>query len=212
MAGTVSTSSMTNLARPHTVSQAEGGGQGDPLMPGLFAVSIHRTLQTGHSTFCPGEDLYAFLDDTYITCPAERAVPSFRALRTALAEHANIDLNLGKTRVWNAAGEEPEGLAAELPPLPGRPPVWAGTPFRPAEQQGMVVLGTPMGSDAFVDAFVKTKTEVHATRPSSPKFPNSRRSGPSGGLVAVAHVCGSAVPLPAPQPAALLHGGPRPPP
>ena len=61
-------------------------------MLGLFAVGIHRALQTAHSTFRPGEDLYASLDDTYITCPAERAVPTFRALRTALAEHANIDL------------------------------------------------------------------------------------------------------------------------
>ena len=37
---------------------------------------------------------------------------------------------------WNAAGEEPEGLAGEVPPQPGRPPVWV---------QGMVVLGTPLG-------------------------------------------------------------------
>ena len=29
-------------------------------MPGLFAVGIHRALQTAQSTFRPGEDLYAF--------------------------------------------------------------------------------------------------------------------------------------------------------
>ena len=37
-----------------------------------------------------------------------------------------------------------------------------GAPSLPAKQQGMVVLGTPLGSDAFVDAFLKTKTEFHA--------------------------------------------------
>ena len=39
-------------------------------MPGLFAVGI---VQAANTTFRPGEDLYAFLDDTYITCPAELA-------------------------------------------------------------------------------------------------------------------------------------------
>ena len=100
---------------------------------------------------------------SYITCPVERAVPTFRTLRAAWAEHANIDLNLGKTRVWNAAGEEPEGLAAELPPLPGHPPVWVGAHSLPAEQQGMGVLGTPSGSDAFVDAFLQHKIRTHTS-------------------------------------------------
>ena len=58
----------------NTVVQSEGGEQGDPLMPGLSAVGIHRALQAAHTTLRPGEDLYAFLDDTYITCPVERAV------------------------------------------------------------------------------------------------------------------------------------------
>ena len=130
----------------HTVLQAEGGEQGDPLMPGLFAVGIHRALRAAHSALSLGEDLFAFLDGTYITCPVERVVPTFRALRSALAEYANIDLHLGKTWVWNAAGLEPEGLAAEVPPQPGRPPVWVGAHSLPAEQQGMVVLGTPLGT------------------------------------------------------------------
>ena len=33
----------------------------------------------------------------------------------------------------------------------------------PAEQQGMVVLGTPLVSDAFVDAFLQTKAGVHTS-------------------------------------------------
>ena len=145
----------------HTVLQAEGGEQGDPLMPGLFAVGIHRALRAAHSTLRPGEGPFAFLDDTYITCPVTRVVPTFRALHSALAEYANIDLHLGKTRVWNAAGVE--GLAAEVPPPPGRPPVWVGAHSLPAEQQSMVVLGTPLGADAFVDAFLRQKSEAQAS-------------------------------------------------
>ena len=42
---------------------------GEPLMPGLFAVGIHRALQTAHSTYCPGENKDTFLDETYIKLP-----------------------------------------------------------------------------------------------------------------------------------------------
>ena len=82
--------------------------------------------------------------------------------KPSAAEHANIDSNLSKTRVWEAAGKELEGLAAELP-LPGRPPVWVGAHSLPAEQQGMVVVGKLWGSDAFVDAFLNTKARVHSS-------------------------------------------------
>ena len=120
-------------------------------------------------------------------------------------EYANIDLHLGKTRVWNAAGVEPEGLAAEVPPQPGRSPVWVGAHSLPAEQQGMVVLGTPLGSDAFVD-FPATKDRgasiVVLQDTDCPRL--------AGGLVAVAHVPGSALPLLTPRLAALFHGGLRP--
>ena len=72
----------------HSVLQSGGGEQGDPLMPGLVSVGIHQALRAAHPSFQPGEDLLAFLDDTYIICPAKRAAPTFRALRVALAAHA----------------------------------------------------------------------------------------------------------------------------
>ena len=145
----------------HAVLQSEGGEQGDPLMPGLFAVGIHQALRAAHASFQPGEDLLAFLDDTYISCLAERAAPTFRALREALAAHANIDLHLGKTKVWNSGGVEPVGFTDEVPADPDRPPAWVGDWTLPAEQQGMVVLGTPLGSHAFVAAHLQSKLEAH---------------------------------------------------
>ena len=53
-----------------------------------------------------------------------------------------------KTRVWNAAGEEPSDLA-RLQPI-GADLVWTGALYLPGDQQGLLVLGAPLGSAAFV--------------------------------------------------------------
>ena len=54
--------------------------------------------------------------------------------------------NLGKCRVWNRGGLESPGLA-----LLGAD-VWVGGASTPTEEQGIKVLGTPIGSPAFVAA------------------------------------------------------------
>ena len=62
----------------HEVLQAEGGEQGDPLMPVLYAVASHAALYAVASAPQPGERVLAFLDDTYIvcsTCAAARRHP-----------------------------------------------------------------------------------------------------------------------------------------
>ena len=150
--------------RAHDVLQAEGGEQGDPLMPGLFAVAIHPALVALVATQTAlrgGERLYAFLDDAYVTCDPERVHATFVALRQALKSHANIDLNVGKTRVWNAAGEEPPGLSEWMPPAQDGSPVWVGDPTLPPELQGIHVLGTPLGHDAFRKAALLAKRCQH---------------------------------------------------
>ena len=101
--------------RGHAVFQAEGGEQGDPLMPGLYSIGVHPALQEVHSRMQPGEELYAFLDDTYVVSLPDRAAPALDLLGPSLKERANVDLHLGKTRAWNAAGEEPPGLNARVP-------------------------------------------------------------------------------------------------
>ena len=63
-------------------------------MPALYALGQHPALLQAHAALTLGEDLYAYLDDIYVTCQPERAGPAFR-------------VHLGKTRAWNAAGEEP---------------------------------------------------------------------------------------------------------
>ena len=44
-------------------TQAEGGEQGDPLMPFLFANGIHGALEEVASSMEHGEQFCAFLDD-----------------------------------------------------------------------------------------------------------------------------------------------------
>ena len=74
----------------HEVGQAEGGEQGDPLMPGLFALGLHPALVALRARLRPGEALYAYLDDVYLVCRPERARELFDAARDCLWEHARI--------------------------------------------------------------------------------------------------------------------------
>ena len=91
----------------------------------------------------------------------ERVRATFLALRQALKSHANVHLNVGKTRVWNAAGEESPGLSEWMPPAQDGSPVWVGDPTLPPELQGIHVLGTPLGHDAFQKAALLAKRCQH---------------------------------------------------
>ena len=51
----------------HTITQAEGGEQGDPLMPALFSA-----LQALQAQLQEDERFFAFLDDVYVVCSLER--------------------------------------------------------------------------------------------------------------------------------------------
>ena len=100
---------------PHEVIQGEGGEQGDPLMPAFYALAQHDALCDLTGQLRDGEAVFAFLDDVYIVALPEN---------NALWDRARIRLHEGKTRIWNAAGEEPPAVAD----LGGdaREPVWVG--------------------------------------------------------------------------------------
>ena len=134
-----------------------GGEQGDPLMPGLYALGQHAALLHLHSQLRPDERLYAFLDDVYVTSTPERTLPALRSAQEVLSQHANVQVHLGKMRAWNAAGEEPPGPVAALPRREGEPPCWTGSWALPPEAQGLVVLGTPIGSREYVARVLEEK-------------------------------------------------------
>ena len=47
----------------HTIVQGEGGEQGDPLMPALFALAQHEALLVAAGHLQQGERIFAFLYD-----------------------------------------------------------------------------------------------------------------------------------------------------
>ena len=96
--------------RQRTVTQAEGGGQGDPLMPLLFSIGIQGALEEVATSLAPGEHLCAFLDDVYLLCAPDRVVPLYKLLSEVFASEAGIRLHQGKTKVWNQAGSAPEDV------------------------------------------------------------------------------------------------------
>ena len=83
----------------HRIHQAEGGEQGDPLMPALFSLALHRALQAFHSSLQPGEHVATFLDDIYVTAQPARIRQLYNTLAQCLALHAGIRLHAGNTNL-----------------------------------------------------------------------------------------------------------------
>ena len=138
---------LDSVGQPHRALQAEGGEQGDPLMPALFALAMHQALVALQPELRPEERSLAFLDDLYLTAQPDRIQPLFQAASWCLYERARISLNHAKTRVWNAAAVEPPGLADI-----SAADVWRGNAQLPEAEQGITVLGAPLGGNAFVRA------------------------------------------------------------
>ena len=56
----------------HEITQGEGGEQGDPLMPALYALGQHRAIVAVQATLLPSEKLFAFLDDIWVVANPRR--------------------------------------------------------------------------------------------------------------------------------------------
>ena len=94
----------------HPIIQAEGGEQGDPLMPALCSLGQHSALQHTQQQLQAGERLYAYLDDVYLIVPPHRVETAYHILAHELQQHAHIQLNPAKTRVWNNSGHRPPNV------------------------------------------------------------------------------------------------------
>ena len=101
----------------------------------------HAAIQAVHSQLQEGESLYAYLDDVYAMVEPHRVKPVYDLLAHHLYNHAHIQLNSGKTRVWNLAGVPPPNLE------PLGADVWVGNPALPPEQ--LTVLGAPLGTPEY---------------------------------------------------------------
>ena len=140
----------------HPIIQAEGGEQGDPLMPALYSLGQHSALQHTQQQLQAGERLYAYLDDVYLVVPPHRVETAYRILAHELQQHAHIQLNPAKTRVWNNSGHRPPN-AEHL-----GPEEWVGARELPPEQQGITILGTPIGTPEFQATHLQATADQHS--------------------------------------------------
>ena len=93
----------------------------------------------------PSERLMAFLDDIHGKSDPDRSAAEL--LRVGIRVHD------GKTQLWNRSGVVPTGAQALTEPAQRLDPeaiVWRGDVSLPPQEQGVMVLGTPMGQPEFV--------------------------------------------------------------
>ena len=148
----------------HHIPQGEGGEQGDPLMPMLFALGQHSSLIAVSDRLHHGERFCAFLDDLYVASNPERTVDCHQILGEELWHHAKIRLHHGKTAVWNRGCEVPPDIgalerAARITDPSAR--VWRGGIHSVPEERGITILGVPVGTPEFVLRQLEVKAEEH---------------------------------------------------
>ena len=68
----------------HSIAQGEGGEQGDPMIPLLFAVGQHHALDTVSRSLREDEKLLAYLDDIYFCCEPDRVGEVYTVVQEAL--------------------------------------------------------------------------------------------------------------------------------
>eukprot|EP00959_Pyramimonas_sp_CCMP1952_P407971 8549712-Pyramimonas_sp.AAC.1 len=73
--------------------------QGD-LMPGLFCLAMHPTLQAIQARLPPRAEVLAYLDDVYVTCDHKDVAFILENVKSALRNICHIDIHMGKLRVW----------------------------------------------------------------------------------------------------------------
>ena len=143
----------TGEGEERVVEQGEGGEQGCPLMPALYALAQHDALAEASGNMLPSEHLFSFLDDLYlVTCKA-RAAEAFEEVAGAVERHAGVQSHIGKLKAWCKAGGPPPADLAEV-----SADAWKAD--LPDEENGVVILGTPLGREAFVKAHAAKRLEI----------------------------------------------------
>ena len=120
-------------------------------MPILFAVGQHGALEATRARLGCGEHVMAFLDDLHSeqtrTFGGCAHCCGWRAL-----DQRQIHLHHGNAQVWNR-GVEPSGMPELTRAARAVKPdavVWRGDPGLPQSQQGLKVLGIPVGQSVFL--------------------------------------------------------------
>ena len=119
----------------------------------LYVLGQHDALETVDTQLKPDGDIYGFLDDIYVICHPDRVVDIFGILQTELRRHAGIEINRGKTKVWDRKGIRPNDIETmgEY--------VWRGDQNLPTRDQGVKILGCPIGHPDYVLHFLENILE-----------------------------------------------------
>ena len=131
-------------------------------MPLLFSLSQHPALEAVQRQ-CPDHTVMAFLDDIYLVSKPQEVREGYLSVERELWRHAKIRVHEGKTHIWNLASIKPEicdvlQRAAEAAKPGAR--VWRGSEV-PTEEQGIKVLGAPVGHKDFVRKHLERILEQH---------------------------------------------------
>ena len=122
------------------------------------------------------EAVFAFFDDTYVVTVPERVSALYAALREAPWWRARVVLNQAKMRVRNAAGRSRRGWPTCGRATRARVGAWT----LPREAQGLIVLGTLLSTEPFLQRHLRETRAQHdeLRQPQRPK----RTSDPGSGL------------------------------
>ena len=117
-------------------------------MPLLFSLGIHDSSCAVKEQLRPADELFAYLDDVHVASHPNRTRGAHNLLEAELFVGAGIRLHTGKTRAWNRGGIRPPDLD-EL-----GEDVW--------DPEGIKILGTPIGSEDFVQRAIDRRLEDEA--------------------------------------------------
>ena len=132
----------------HIITQGEGGEQGDPLMPALYALAQHAALAEASGRLHPDDWLFAFLDDLYVVSNRDRAKWAYETVAHEVERQAGVRTHLGKLQAWSAGGcDAPRGLEGLRS---DGTPVWTGN--LDGADNGVTCVGTPVCHAEYVRA------------------------------------------------------------
>ena len=127
----------------------------------VYAFGQHGALLSLQDFLLPDEHLFAYLDDMNVVCLPDRVGPIFKHLQDSLEQYARIQVHLGKTQVWNRGGHVPPACvemqaAADRADPQSQARIWRGAGL--PTQQGIRVLGIPIGHEEYVQAELRART------------------------------------------------------
>ena len=152
---------MTDYGRNHVIHQGEGGEQGDALMPMLYSLGQHATLQAVQDALLLGEHLFAYLDDIYIVC-LSGSPPCTNCWSNRLNILPEFKCIWARHKCGTAVPPGCQALQAAPERVDPDARVRRGG-WLPSHEQGIRVLGIPVGHVEFVQAQPVSTTKKHAT-------------------------------------------------